>query len=74
MPNVNPADLANAYKHVARVNHYLVGVCFGNATYDDLHQARVLLIEQENNKPHNRTISRALDLLDWDLEQKRKAL
>jgi hypothetical protein len=68
--NINPEDLAEAYIHVARVNHYLVCVASGY-THDELDAAEQLLITRDNAANNNDAVlNLALDLLEHD----RKAL
>lgn len=75
---INPDDLAVAYKHVARVNHYLVGVALFDATLDDLCDAQQVLIAEQNALPARkrgrayRVLDLALDLIERDISTKQQ--
>lgn len=70
----NPEHLAEAYVHVAMVNHYLVVVAPGY-TEDDLDQAEQILISRDNEADNQEpALNLALDLLEHDrrvLQQKK---
>jgi len=68
-PNVVlPKHLADAVLHIARVNHYLVGLASTTFDLDDLDAAEQILIEVQNAGPQKGrrydVLDRALDLLD----------
>lgn len=66
-----PEQLANAYEHVARVNHYMVGIV-EPTTYDELCVAQQIMIERQNrlspNHAAHRDLELALDLIEQDIK------
>jgi hypothetical protein len=68
---INPKHLAEAYVAVAVVDHYLVTVAGAAA---DLEQAKQILISLDNAvNNENRTINRALDLIEMDIRNLERA-
>lgn len=78
-PNVvRVAHIAEAYEHVARINHYLVGVIVtqGPITTPELEAAEQLLIDKQNAGPQKGqryvVLDRALDLIEHELRTVRR--
>lgn len=64
---VDPKHLADAFEHVAGVNHYAVGIV-ASFTDDDLDVAEQLLINKQNKlidgDPQYNVLDLALDLIE----------
>lgn len=73
--NVRAWHVYEAFRHVARVNHYLVGVV-GTITRDELDAARQIAIQKQNEQKRGKVwndLERTLDLMDHvekDMNQK----
>ena len=68
---IRAQDLATAYKAVAEVNHYMVGIT-EPTTLDELLSAETILIDEQNACPLNKQweiLELALDLIEHDRRQ-----
>ena len=65
---LNPEHLADAYVHIARIDHYLVGIP-AKPNYDELRATEQILIERDNATNNADTVLNfALDLIEHDIK------